>query len=252
VNKSDLTWKEQIEIPARMVDYYGRIKFYNICHYLFDIASKHADSLHWGYNDLQGRKQYWVLSRLHVKMMKYPGMHDTIFFETWPKGISRLFALRDFRFSTEEDDTICLATTAWLIVDATTGRPVKITDFDELYNLSTGKHSIEEVPEKLPAVDDPEHSREIGVNYSDLDINKHVTAGKYIEWIQNCFENQIYEKRNISEFQMNFLSETYNGENITLHWMSGKESEDDHFFEGIKGSYDHPVFRAYIKFDEDL
>ena len=88
------------------------------------------------------------------------------------------------------------------------------------------------------------------MRYSDLDINKHVTAGKYIEWIQNSFETRMYEKSNISEFQMNFLSETYSGENITMHWMTGKESGDNYYFEGIKGSYDHPVIRAYVKFDQ--
>ncbi len=252
MNSGELIWKEQFEIPSHVVDLNGRIKFYYICNYLFDIASRHAHSLHWGYDDLQDHKQYWVLSRLHVKMLKYPGMHDTILFETWPKGISRLFALRDFRFSSAHDDTICLATTAWLIIDSATGRPVRITDFAELYNYNTGKHSIEEVPGKLPAVDDPEHSREIGVHYSDLDINKHVNSGKYIEWIQNCFDAQVYEKSNIREFQMNFLSETHYGENITLHCMRGKESENDHFFEGIKGAYDNPVFRAYVKLDQNF
>ena len=191
MNENELTWKEQTEIPSHMVDFYGRIKFYYICHYLFDIASRHAHFLHWGYDDLQDQKQYWVLSRLHVKMLKYPGMHDTISLETWPKGINRLFALRDFRFSSGVDETICLATTAWLIVDASSGRPVRITDFAELYNFNTGKHSIEEVPGKLPAVDTPENTREISVSYSDLDINKHVTSGKYIEWIQNCFDIRV-------------------------------------------------------------
>ena len=252
MNSGELIWKEEIEIPSHMVDFYGRIKFYYICHYLFDIASRHAHSLHWGFDDLRDQKQYWVLSRLHVKMMKYPGMHDKIHFETWPKGISRLFALRDFRFCTGEDETICLATTAWLIVDSTTGRPVKITDYADLNNFNTGKHSIEEVPGKLPAVDDPENIREISVNYSDLDINKHVTSGKYIEWIQNCFDTQLYEKHNVREFQMNFLSETRPGENISLHWMTDKHSDTDHFFEGIKGSYDHPVFRAFVKFGQDF
>ena len=249
MDSGQLTWKEQIQVPSHAVDLYGRIKFYHICYYLFDIASRHAHSLHWGYDDLQEQEQYWVLSRLHVKMLKYPGMHDSIILETWPKGISRLFALRDFIFSSAKGETICLATTAWLIVDAATGRPVRINDFSKLYNFDTGRHSIKEVPGKLPVVDVPEQSREISAAYSDLDINRHVTSGKYIEWVQNCFDAGAYEKTSIREFRMNFLSETRYGENIILHWMSDQSSEAGYFFEGIKGSYDFPVFRAYVKMD---
>jgi acyl-ACP thioesterase len=247
---SDLTWKEQITVPAHTIDLFGKVKFYYICYYLFDSASRHAHSLHWGYDDLQGQKQYWVLSRLHVQMLSYPGMHDSIMLETWPKGISRLFALRDFKITSANGETICLATTAWLIVDGTTGRPVRISDFARLYNFNTGRHSLKTVPGKLPVVDDPEHSLEIGATYSDLDINQHVTSGKYIEWVQNCFDTGSYEKTKITEFRMNFLSETRHAENITLHWMAAQPPESGYYFEGIKGSYDHPVFRAYVKMDE--
>ena len=123
MNAGELTLKKDYEVPAFAADFRGMIKFYYLCDWLFDAASEHARSLGWGYGDLKKHKMYWVLSRFHAIMRHYPGMHEHITLETWPRGISGPFALRDFRLSSGKDTVICLATTAWLIMDAERGRP---------------------------------------------------------------------------------------------------------------------------------
>ena len=251
--KSDsLIWKEEYRIPSYAVASNGQVKFYFIGNFLFDIASNHASHLHWGFEDMQKNNQYWVLSRFHVKMIKYPFMQEIICLETWPKGIDRLFALRDYRISDLSGNIICLATSAWLIMDAGTGKPLRISDFRELFDYNPDRYSIKEVPDKLPPVIEPDYQVSVRVLFSDLDINKHVNSGKYLEWIQDCYAEEYYEQRNIREFQINFLSETRFDETIKLSRMTGMHQPECHYFEGIKERDQTAAFRARIVWDESL
>jgi medium-chain acyl-[acyl-carrier-protein] hydrolase len=245
-----LIWKEAFRIPSYAIGCNGQIKFYFIGNFLFDIASTHANHLHWGFDDMQKNNQYWVLSRFHIKMFRYPVMNELIHLETWPKGINRLFAIRDYLISSESGHIICLATSAWLIMDAVTGKPVRISDFRDLFDFNTNKHGIEEVPDKLPPVTEPDYIASIKVSYSDLDINKHVNSGKYIEWIQDSFDDLHYEQQNIKEFQINFMSETHFGETISLKRMPGINEPDCHYFEGIQEGDNVSCFRAKILWDK--
>lgn len=247
-----LIWKEKYRIPSYAVGSNGQIKFYFICNFLFDIASSHASHLHWGFEDMQKNNRYWVLSRFHVKMIRYPTMQEMIQLETWPKGIDRLFALRDYRITNEAGDIICLATSAWLIMDAGTGKPLRISDFRELFDFNPDRYSIREVPDKLPPVTDPDYKVLIRVAFSDLDINKHVNSGRYLEWIQDCYDEEYYERRNIREFQINFLSETRFNETIQLSRMKDIRQPDCHYFEGLKENDQTSSFRARIAWDDSL
>lgn len=243
---TEFTWKKEMEVPAFAADFRGKIKFYYLCDWLFDAASEHARSLGWGYGDLKKQKRYWVLSRLHVQMQHYPGMHEHITLETWPRGISGAFALRDFRLSVR-DAGVCLATTAWLILDARNGRPVRINEFSEIHDYDTGKYAIKEVPGKLPPVEDPDQSLQVPVRYSDLDVNDHVNSAKYIEWIQDSFDKKAYLNRQIGDFMINFLSEGRFGDVIRLERMPGKDPACENYFEAKKHPERRPVFRAFVR-----
>ena len=247
MNASNLTWEEQYRIPTHAVDMNGKIKFSEICYSLFDVAAAHAKHLHWGYDDMQARETYWVLSRMHVKVHQYPKMYDFLKMETWPKGVSRLFAIRDYCLSTNSGKTVALATTAWIIVDAITGKPQRPDELVKHLNLDKPRHGIEDVPDKLPPVSDPDINIKHTVSYTDLDINRHVNSGKYIEWIQDCFPGDRYDKQSIQEFQINFQSESRLGETINLKMMNEAGNGNINFFEGSKESDGSVAIRARLE-----
>ena len=78
--------------------------------YLFwqiqDIAWEHAEILGFGFNDLQKKKQFWVLSRILVKINRRPKWGEKFKIETWPVGIDGLLALRDIKFTDKNDKII--------------------------------------------------------------------------------------------------------------------------------------------------
>lgn len=241
-------WEEELTIHAKDIDYKGLLKFYCICGYFFEMAARHANHLRFGFKDLELSNVYWVLSRFHIKMNKYPGFEQKVHIQTWHKGIEKLFGLRDFRIIEKDGQETSLATSAWLILDKKTGRPIRPDKFTELHDTKTDHHAIREIPEKLEPVTKSDKTRIIEPGYTDLDINSHVNAGKYIAWIQDLYPLEFYDTFRISEFQINYLNETRVGEKVRI--LAMEESHENNPVSHVEGRIDengNPAFRARIK-----
>jgi len=249
-NKESFIWEEEFSIHAKDIDFNGKLKFYCICGYFFELAARHANHLHFGFKDLDQENVYWVLSRLHVKVLNYPGFDQKIKIQTWHKGVGRLFGLRDFRIMDKEGQEQVLAASAWLILDKHTGRPIKPDRFSELQNSKMDYHAIKEIPEKIEQLNEYQKVKFVEPGYTDLDINVHVNAGKYIAWIQDLYPPDLYTRFRISEFQINYLNETRFGSRVQIFSYEGSHGEN--LFTNIEGRIDgteSPAFRARITWE---
>jgi acyl-ACP thioesterase len=239
-------WEEEFIIHAKDIDINGKLKFYCICGYFFEMAARHANHLRFGFKDLKQENVYWVLSRLHVKVITYPDFDQKIKIETWHKGVDRLFGLRDFRMYCNGTE-MALATTAWLILDKKTGRPVRPDKFTELHHSKTAFSAINEIPDKLGSLAESDNIKWIQPGYTDLDINVHVNAGKYITWIQDLYSPDFYKKNQVADFQINYLNETRYGEKVRILWKDVfAENQLNSLIEGRIDETDDPAFRARI------
>lgn len=248
--KSDLILRLDDKIPSYDVSLNGQTKFYTLCNILLDSAAVHANKFQFGYHDMRKENVYWVLSRFHIIMHKYPSMAEQIKVETWPKGVNKLFFMRDYRILSADDSLLTTATTAWLILDGNTGRPKKMEDKNSLHTFHIDDyHAIEAVPDKLPRIPEPDRKMPVIARYSDLDINKHVNAVKYIEWVQDCYPQEIYEKKNVKEFQINYQAETRFGEEVEIRIRNASQTDPFEYMEGIRASDENAAFRAKVQFD---
>ncbi len=249
--ESDLILKLDNKIPSYDVSLNGETKFYTLCNILLDSAAAHANKFQFGYHDMQKENVYWVLSRFHIIMHEYPKMDDFIRVETWPKGVNKLFFMRDYRILSEDDRLLTSATTAWLVLDGNTGRPKKMEANNNLHDFHIDDfHAIEPVPDKLPKIAEPDRQMSVQARYSDLDINKHVNAVKYIEWVQDCYPQDLYEKQNVKEFQINYQSETRFGEEVEIRIRKAEKTDPFEYLEGIRASDQTAAFRARIRFGD--
>lgn len=249
--QTGLILRQEYRIPAYYVSLNGQIKFYTLASMFIESAAAHADMYGFGYKDMKREKVYWVLSRFQVIIHAYPRMNEQVIIQTWPKGADRLFFLRDYNMFSQDSRLLASATTAWLILDGRTGRPQQMDAAGNLENYHVDNlHAIEKVPGKLPSVTDPDRQVKVIARYSDLDINRHVNAIKYIEWIQDCYAEIIYQKQNVREFQINYQLETRFGEEVEIRIKKLGDGDPYEYFEGIRKKDGNPAFRARIRFEE--
>ena len=215
----------------------GRATLPTICNFLQEAASLHAASLGFGKGDFvaAGENISWVLTRMVVKMNRYPVWEDELTVETFPRGGRKIVAWRDFEVKDAKGETLGVASSEWMIID-----------------LATRK--IHAIPAKVFAANDPANTPVLGLEpfskfrfpsgeanscslqcfpamKSQIDLNGHVNNVHYINWmLEPC------ESRCPVEMEVVFRSETFAGDEVrvetaaadgyTYHRVSAPDGKD--------------------------
>lgn len=235
-------WSDEFRIKSYEADHTGSLKLHSLFNELSDVAANHAARLGVGYKELLQAGYFWVLSRIKVRIFRLPAMGENVVLETWPKGVERLFALRDFRMMDGAGATLVAATSAWLLLDAGRSRPHKIEVLPYKIPLREGVDALPGLPEKLTHVEGLDLKYERKVMPSDLDVNNHVNNAEYVRWITDCAGCE--DPGAIASIQVNYLDEALLGDTIELR--SGKEAGQFLRVEGVSRSGGSTVFQARI------
>jgi medium-chain acyl-[acyl-carrier-protein] hydrolase len=216
VNMASLFQKE-FTVASYELDPRGQVRLTTLANYFQEIAYHHAKELNFGYEVMKERRTMWLLSRMKIRVDRYPEWNDRIMVETWPSGVDKLFAVRDFRVLDDAGGVLGVASTHWLIVDLETHRPVRPREQLERYARITYSEPVFETGlEKIGLPDRLEVLDRHRVLYSDLDIVGHVNNVKYMEWCIDAAMKGQSPHSEICEFEINYMQEAHFGEEITI------------------------------------
>lgn len=204
----------------------GQARLTSMANFFQEVAYHHAAKLGFGYNDMKARQTTWVLSRMRIRMESYPVWDDRIVIETWPSGVDKLFALRDFRIRNREGEVIGVASTAWLILNIETHRLIRPKEALEHFKLIVHPEQVfEEALGKIEVNGDTKHLGIHSVVFSDLDIIGHVNNVKYMEWCIDSITAGTEPEREIREFEINFNKEALLSDKIEISGLDMSSSE---------------------------
>ncbi len=209
----------------------GVLKAISLLNYLEDAAGEHANLLGVGGRDLMARKINWVLSRLHLKVLRYPHWEEKVALRTWPYGWKKIFALREFELTDEKGEILALATTSFITVDAETKKPINagpiLPDFP-LHNERALNDSLGPMPKirtDLPFLEKP-----FLVRRNDLDLNQHVNNAVYVEWALETLPDAIGGDSGPKEVEAAFRAEVSYGARVLSRSQKHGENEDGDCF----------------------
>ncbi len=223
-------WTDNYLISSYEVDARGRASLTTIFKFMQETAYKHADHLGFGYTQLQESGLFWVLSRLLIRVHRYPRWDEKIRVQTWPSGMDRLLAFRDFSILDEKDAVIGAAGSAWLMLDTEKRRPRRPGEFDRLTvnsHLFPTERSLERRPGKVAALTEPEEGVSFPVRYSDLDLYDHVNNAGYVRWISDNYPGEILRRNDVVECEINFVSEAKMGDEAAIYTQSLEDVPGD-------------------------
>lgn len=153
-----------------------------VCAWLQESAASHARNLGFS-NEVMARAGVaWVLSRLCVRMDRYPRAGEDIAVETWPSVLERKRAIRDFGLTDAQGTIIGTATSAWTALNLEMRRlgafpPEVVKAYPAL-----GERACEFPGAAVPRLREPEHTVSITARRSDIDENGHVNNVHLVEW----------------------------------------------------------------------
>lgn len=194
-------------IHSYETDFTTRLRFSCLNRYMQESAWKNAEQLGFGFGALFDKNYSWVLTRMLISIEKLPGWNETIRIATWPSGQENLFAFRDFQIFDQGGKELGRATSSWCVIDLTTRKPVALQAAFEKELAAHDKRLFPERPPKVETAGEPTSEWQTKVGYQDLDVNGHVTNSRYVDWIFETFDCQMFEKQRLRSLSINFLAE---------------------------------------------
>jgi medium-chain acyl-[acyl-carrier-protein] hydrolase len=245
------TFKQEFTISSYDLDPRGGARLTTLANFFQEIAYHHANELGFGYVDMKNRDTMWVLSRMKIRIERYPLWDDRIMVETWPSGTDKLFAIRDFRIHGVSGDVLGFATSYWLIVNMESHRPLRPkAELDRYAHIVYGEPVFDSLLEKIERPGPLARLEEHRVMFSDLDIVGHVNNVKYMEWCIDTAINELNDQRQILELEINYIHEALFGEMIDIYGIpDGSRNHDisnPKTYMAIRPSDGAEIFRARI------
>jgi acyl-ACP thioesterase len=241
-----LSLKTKFPVTSADTDMYARIRLGGLVNFLIQSAIQSADDLGFGFGGIRKQQLFWVLSRLTMEIYRPLKWYEEVEVETWPKNVERILYLRDYILRDKDNQVVAQATSGWLAVDLENHRPKRIEGVEaDFFTHLKDKHALEQAPEKLDAINQGE-KLEFQSTYFDIDLNKHVTAARYIDWMMDTFSIGFHEQHYPRKLSINYLKETMPREKILL---KRKQDQNNRYcFEGFNTMADTTAFRGKIDF----
>lgn len=195
----------------------GRATLPTICNYLQEAASLNAEELGFSKSnfDAAGANISWVLTRMVVKMSRYPDWEEEVTIVTFPRGGRKIVAWRDFEILGADGSRIGAASSEWMLIDLTTRRLQPLPEFVFSCLDPSLKPVLGEEP-FTPRLKFPEGESAAPLSFRaqqcHIDMNGHVNNVRYVEWLLEAIPAGSVR----TELEIVFRSETLVGDEVKV------------------------------------
>ena len=219
------SWKGQRVVESFEVDKEGRLRPHLMFAWLLAAAWSHARRSDWSFEALSARNAMWVLNKLQLRITRMPRWEEQVTMETWGKGVERFYALRDFVITNGTGDRLAAATTVWMILDARSYRPQKLDDMKAGFPWHPERSEVDTSLKKVPELAGGEVRARFRVSYSDIDVNRHATATKYLQWMLDGFSLEKLTANELASAEISFLAEATLGDEVSVAVASDAQED---------------------------
>ncbi|WP_242396013.1 acyl-[acyl-carrier-protein] thioesterase [Anaeromyxobacter oryzisoli] len=209
------TFHETFAVHTYEVDAFNALAVPALSGFLVEAAGLNAAELGVGLDTLMSKGLTWVLVRQRIEQTAPIGLGDVLDVETWPAGIDRLAALRDFVVRRDGAE-VARATSQWFVLDLETRRPVRpeaVLD-PRFPRERTGAPVVQLPPGKLPELSTWEFERRFHTRYADIDVNLHVNNGSYVAWALEAIPRDVWRSSRLAALDVQYLAECHYGSAI--------------------------------------
>lgn len=178
-------------------------------------ASRHAEMLGAGYEDLLAKNMMWVLAQVRYGVSGSFTEGDELTVLTWPIRQSRIGFRREYGITSGKGGCIH-GSSLWLIIDADTRKIVPVKDVFATEDEYCSDLNYMKICDRCG---DFETDTEFAVvpGKEDVDGNGHINNIHYAEYIEKALGG--FPGR-ISDFQIEYLREVHENETLSLSTLT--------------------------------
>ena len=176
-------WDEKFRVRAGETGPGGIQRLPALCDWLQEAAGRNAAALGWGTEVLRERGIAWVLSRFTLEVTGLPRMGEEAVVRTWPSGVHRLWALREFQVTGSDGALLAFATSGWLLLKLGDRKPARPPAELAAIAASAPPRVIADRFEEVPSPADSAPGPAFRVSRYDLDGNGHANNVAIVKWL---------------------------------------------------------------------
>ena len=196
--------------------------FKNICVFMQDIATVHVGKMGISLNTLQAANITWVLTRQQVVLNRLPAAGEEITIETWPSVLSRVQCRRDFRVYNLAGEELGQAVSYWVVLNMQTRRAERVPEFITRAYPENPPLLLPEISIRPKALPESSSVKSFKTTASDIDINKHVTSMRYLDFMLEAVPEEVRCKQQLKVLDVFFRAESIQGETISSRLLPAK------------------------------
>jgi acyl-ACP thioesterase len=202
-----VTLRSRFTVHTYEVDAFGQLAVPALTGFLAETAGHHATELGVGIEVLMARGLTWVLVRQRLEILRAPRLHEELEVETWPSGVDRLAALRDFRVRGADGVELARAISQWFVLDLGTRRPrppLQVLDAEQ-FRIDV-PHAIS-FDARLFELERWEREKRFHTRYADIDRNLHVNNGSYLAWAIEAMPREVWQSSRLAGLDVQYRAE---------------------------------------------
>lgn len=236
----------QIDKYKYILRYYEKdlnryLKPVSMFNFMQDVASTAAESHDFGISYIFSHNLAWFV--LKYKLVIYDNINDIeeIEIKTESRGITKLFAVRDFYFY-HNGEVFAKASSLWALVDFDTKKMVKP---QEVLNgkIPVFEKRVDDLDyDKIPSVDENSENifkKDFRIRFDDIDVNRHVNNANYLAWALETIDYDfkcshsakiidVYYKKDIAYDGKILSYATVNKDNLTsIHSIRNSNTNEE-------------------------
>lgn len=237
---SETAFEINFSLRSSDFDAQGRIKPSSVLDIFQESATRHAEALGTGFDDMLAHKMFWVLTKVRYTV------HNPLCFQQNVKVLTRAYEpklvefRRDFAVYDTNGVLLITGTSMWTVISSETRRIVRTTG---LYgkDVLSDEHFYDGEILRLPDFDGEKLTKTQTAEYCDLDRNGHVNNRRYADFAQNVLDFH----GEIKNFQIDFHREILAGDTVEFNF---EKKDASVLIRGVKdGKAMFECFEEYIK-----
>ena len=210
------TYSETFLVRATDCDTERRMRLSSLFVAMQEGGERHAVKLNLGYDAMMERGLFFVLARIHIRILRAPRCTERVVHTTWPGMTNRFFCPRYHVFTLEDGTPLAYAGALWVTLDAAARKVVSPQAAKLPFPDTSSIPSPIELPVRIPAMGEVIETIQRTPMYSDYDINGHVNNTRYIAWLCDMLGSQTLSGHYIGELTAGYEKEIREEAPLTL------------------------------------
>lgn len=201
------TYSESFLVRGGDCDKFRRMRLDALFFAMQEGGEHHAKTLGVGYESMQSRGLFFVLSRIHVKIARMPRCGETVVHTTWPGEANKFFCPRYHTFTLEDGTLLASAGALWVMLDTAQRRIVSPKKTDLGFPDNSDLTAPVDLPMRVPRPGENPIAAVRTPVFSEFDLNGHVNNTKYIAWLCDTLGSERLSNAYIHDLTVSYEKE---------------------------------------------